>query len=255
MSISCLCITYLRTSLLEEAIECFLRQTYKGPKELIIINDAEDQYLEFNHPEVFIFNTNRRFRTIGEKRNASVALSKYDYLAVWDDDDIFLPHRLEYCFNKIQKYGLDYYKLEEAFFCENNIIKKICSNLYFSSSIFSRKLYSVLEGHGCINSGQDAYLESQVWQSYFNKKCNMLIEGLNHRFPGIRDKKISKKDIYYMYRWGESYNLSLTGKKLNALDIVSKERRKKEKQSGHIKLNPHWKKNYTQICQNFIDSF
>lgn len=247
MSISCLCITYLRTSLLEEAIECFLRQTYRGPKELIVINDAEDQYLEFDHPEVLVVNTGRRFRTIGEKRNASVALSKYDYLATWDDDDIFLPHRLEYCYNKIQENNLDYYKLEEAFFYSTvQKVSKTCRNLFFSSSIFSRKLYVESTGHGFINSGQDAYLEGQLSKICKEKNYNRLIES-------SKNSNISKEDIYYIYRWGGiSYHLSLTGKKPNALEIITNERKKKEKATGHIKLTPHWDEDYVQICKDFL---
>jgi len=39
MKVSCQCITYDRVELLEEAIESFLRQDYKGEKELVILND------------------------------------------------------------------------------------------------------------------------------------------------------------------------------------------------------------------------
>lgn len=248
MSISCLCITYLRTSFLEEAIECFLRQTYKGPKELIIINDAEDQYLEFNHPEVLVVNTKRRFKTIGEKRNASAALAKYDYLATWDDDDIFLPHRLEYCHNKISNNKLDYYKLEEAFFCSNNQISKTSTNLFFSSSIFSRKLYEETSGHGFINSGQDLHLETQLEKMCRKNKYKMLVEN-------TIDGKIKKEDIYYIYRWdGVSYHLSQSRRIPNPLEFIKNERKKFEKITGHIILNPHWEKDYVQICKDFLNS-
>lgn len=33
--VSCQCITYGRTTLLDEAVECFLRQDYPGEKELV----------------------------------------------------------------------------------------------------------------------------------------------------------------------------------------------------------------------------
>jgi glycosyltransferase involved in cell wall biosynthesis len=92
--LSCVCLTYGRPAVLEEAIHSFLQQDYQGTKELVILNDYEDQILEFDHPEVRVINVPRRFRTVGEKRNAAVALCRHDLLFVWDDDDLYLPHRL-----------------------------------------------------------------------------------------------------------------------------------------------------------------
>ena len=93
--VSCLCLTYGRPELLEEAIESFKRQQWAGPKELIVVNDHPDQEILCTDNEIVIFNLKRRLRTLGEKRNLSVALAKYDYLLIWDDDDIHLPWRIE----------------------------------------------------------------------------------------------------------------------------------------------------------------
>src|SRR5207248_7600475 len=82
--------------LLEEAIQSFLLQEYPGEKELIVLNDFDQQRLVFDHPEVRILNVPRRFRTLGEKYNAAVALAAHDLLFVWEDDDIYLPHRLAF---------------------------------------------------------------------------------------------------------------------------------------------------------------
>src|SRR4051812_11161203 len=93
--VSCLCLTYGRVPLLEEAVECFRRQSWDGPKELIVVNDCPQQTLLIDDPYVHVFNLSRRLRTIGEKRNLSVALSAYDFLLNWDDDDLYLPWRIE----------------------------------------------------------------------------------------------------------------------------------------------------------------
>jgi glycosyltransferase involved in cell wall biosynthesis len=78
--VSCVCITYKRTDFLEEAIESFLRQDYSGKKELIIINDDNEQTLIFEHPEVKIYNFKDRFNSIGEKRNKSIEFSSYNLI-------------------------------------------------------------------------------------------------------------------------------------------------------------------------------
>jgi Glycosyl transferase family 2 len=89
--VSCICLTYGRPELLEEAIHSFLLQEYPGDKELIVLSDFDRQQLMFEHPEVHVLNLTRRFRTVGEKANAAVALAAHDLLFVWDDDDVYLP--------------------------------------------------------------------------------------------------------------------------------------------------------------------
>jgi hypothetical protein len=81
--VSCLCLTYGRPHLLEEAVESFLRQRWNGEKELIVVTDHPEQTLVYEHPEVLIVNLNRRLKTLGEKRNLSVALARHDNLLVW----------------------------------------------------------------------------------------------------------------------------------------------------------------------------
>ena len=60
--VSCMCLTYGRPHLLEEAVESFLRQDYRGLKELVVVNDLSDQHLAFEHPEVRITRVGRRRR-------------------------------------------------------------------------------------------------------------------------------------------------------------------------------------------------
>ena len=64
---------------------------------MLVTREPLERYLElsplldFDHPEVQVVNLPRRFRTVGEKMNAAVALASHDLLFVWDDDDLFLP--------------------------------------------------------------------------------------------------------------------------------------------------------------------
>jgi hypothetical protein len=91
--VSCLCMTYCRPDLLEEAIESFHKQKHKN-KELIIVNDNKNVNLIYEHNDVKVFNYKKRFSTLGDKRNASIGLSSGDILFTWDDDDIHLPSRI-----------------------------------------------------------------------------------------------------------------------------------------------------------------
>jgi len=94
-SISCICPTFNRVESLEECIESFLRQEYNGKKELIIINDFYKHKLVFNHPEVVIINQDMVAESLGGKINDAIKkYAKYDLIAVWEDDDIYLPRNL-----------------------------------------------------------------------------------------------------------------------------------------------------------------
>ena len=99
-SISCLCPTFNRAPtylhLLEEAVEAWRRcaMLYPGESELVILNDCPQQVLACQLPGVRIYNTQQRYPTLGQKRNALCELARYEVLAPWDDDDISLPYRL-----------------------------------------------------------------------------------------------------------------------------------------------------------------
>ena len=96
MKIAAVCVTYLRPRQLGWMIHCFLRQDYPADqRELVVLDDA-GQYENQSGPSWRLVSTPSRFRTLGEKRNAAAALVGDDVeaLAVWDDDDLYLPWAL-----------------------------------------------------------------------------------------------------------------------------------------------------------------
>ena len=100
--VSCLCPTYGRPECVEEAIESFLRQDYRGAKELIVVNDLADQTLVCDHPDVRVINSKERITPLGGKFNAVAAMARGDVLFVWEDDDIYLPHRISYSIDRMR---------------------------------------------------------------------------------------------------------------------------------------------------------
>ena len=97
MKLAAICCTYKRPRELAEAVECFLRQDYPFEmRELIVLDDAGQEWPPealAEIPNVKLVTTRHRFRTLGEKRNATAALAAPDVDAycAWDDDDIYLP--------------------------------------------------------------------------------------------------------------------------------------------------------------------
>jgi hypothetical protein len=94
MKIAAVCCTYLRPRDLARLLRCFELQDY-ADRELVILDDA-GQYGPQSGDRWRLFSYATRFATLGQKRNAAAALVGDDVqgLAVWDDDDLYLPWAL-----------------------------------------------------------------------------------------------------------------------------------------------------------------
>lgn len=95
IAVSVLTTTYCRTRDLNELVFSFLKQTFQGDRELIILNDRTDQTIHYDHSLIKIINVKDRFKTLGDKRNYLLDQAQYNYITSWDDDDIYLPDFLQ----------------------------------------------------------------------------------------------------------------------------------------------------------------
>jgi glycosyltransferase involved in cell wall biosynthesis len=89
--VSCLCPTYLRPRLLENSIACFLAQDYPAERRELVILDDAGQIAPRKGDGWEVISTARRFRSLPGKFNALADLARGDILAIWEDDDIYLP--------------------------------------------------------------------------------------------------------------------------------------------------------------------
>lgn len=87
--------------LLRESIESILNQTYRDFEFIIILDNPDNEihkrviqeYVEKDSRICFRINSDQHGRTIA--LNRAIGLSKGDYIAIMDADDIALPNRLE----------------------------------------------------------------------------------------------------------------------------------------------------------------
>lgn len=102
--VSCLCPTYGRPRLLENAVACFLSQTYPADRRELLILDDGGQFPFAGDlvsgpteivPGVRLASTGERFATLPGKYNWMANRAQGAILAVWEDDDIYLPRHLE----------------------------------------------------------------------------------------------------------------------------------------------------------------
>ena len=90
--------TYNRPKMLAESVRSVLHQTYQNI-EIIVINDSgvnvENTLIPLNRNGNIIYVKHSKNRGLAAARNTGITLSKGNYIAYLDDDDIFLPHHVE----------------------------------------------------------------------------------------------------------------------------------------------------------------
>lgn len=89
--VSCLCPTYLRPKLLENAIACFLAQDYPADRRELVILDDAGQITPQKGDGWEVLWVPRRFRSLPEKFNALAGLARGNIFVIWEDDDVYLP--------------------------------------------------------------------------------------------------------------------------------------------------------------------
>jgi hypothetical protein len=244
--VSCICLTYGRPALLEEAIYSFLQQDYAGDKELVVLNDFDQQTLRFDHPAVQVVNVPRRFRSVGEKCNAAVALAAYDLLFVWDDDDICLPHRLSL---SVQQFDVSkgFFKPACAWFWNDGVLDGPAGGGFHAQSCWSRELFDLVGGYAAMGNGYDQEIEARFEEA---------------RPGSTRAADLGPEQIYYIYRWGGtgSYHMSafdqsetdLNAEQRPVNDYVQVRVEQGEMRLGEISLEPHWRTDYVALVRRYL---
>jgi glycosyltransferase involved in cell wall biosynthesis len=242
--VSCICPTYGRVELLEEAIYAFLQQDYPGPKELIVLNDYPEQTLVCEHPEVRVVNVAQRYASVGEKYQAAVALASHDLIFVWHDDDIYLPHRLSFAVAHFsQRRG--FFKASHAWFWNNGQLSGPEKNTFHGGACFTRQLFAEAQGYPLVSTAYDLTFEAA---------CEEQRAGVT------KGHATAPEDLYYIYRWAGtgSYHLSIAGQNGQAdASVVTYVRERVERGqigSGPITLNPHWKADYVAMVRERLPS-
>src|SRR5262249_53205328 len=150
------------------------------------LNDFDQQELAFEHPEVRIINLPRRFRTVGEKCNAAVALASHDLLFVWDDDDIYLSHRLSYSVERFEP-AKGFFKPDAAWVWEHGELSGPMGNVFHVASCWSREFFDIVRGYAPMGNGYDQEVEARFEAA---------------RPGSTATFRIPPQEIYYIYRWG-----------------------------------------------------
>ena len=215
--VSCICPAYGRVDLLEEAIYGFLQQDYPGQKELIVLNDWDEQTLVYGHPEVRIVNMPRRFHSVGEKFNALAALASHDLIFVWPDDAISLPHRISFTVSQLQPTHR-FFNANTAWIWNNGQLTRLDQKAFHGASLWRRDLFVGVRGYPHIGPGHD---------SSFEQLCR------DHAPASVYVQATTPEDAYYIHREA-GVGPHDSGRQ------------------GLIELKPHWNADYLALVRDFL---
>lgn len=102
LRVACLCPTYKRPRLVANALACFEAQTYPY-RRLFVLDDA-NQFPPMFAARYQMEATPERYPSLPAKYARLMDLARdFDAIAVWDDDDIYLPHHLAVSLTGIQR--------------------------------------------------------------------------------------------------------------------------------------------------------
>ncbi len=163
--VSCIMPTYGRPDYVAESVAMFLAQDYPN-KELIILNDCAGQVFTGNFCNIHVINETSRSPTIGEKRNRCISMANGEFVAVWDDDDIYLPWRLSFTMSEMQRLGTSFYRPTEywAYWGSETLLSNQSAPGWPGHAYvtFTKELWNAVGGYPHMNVGQDAVFFERV---------------------------------------------------------------------------------------------
>ena len=159
--------TYGRHEYVCESLSLFLAQDYPH-KELIIVNDCPGQLMETEAPGVRVFNFPSRFKSLGLKRNFAIQQAAGEIIAVWDDDDIYLPWHLSLATEVIVNEGREFFCPQESWsYWGTHRLREMRSSFEWinhATWVFRKNLWNELQGYPEITLGEDLGLLNRYKQ-------------------------------------------------------------------------------------------
>jgi len=157
-------LTFDRPRLLARALHCYLQQDYPDDKaELLILDDA-GQYRpqrSLDGKPWEIVSVSRRFSSLGAKRNAAISMVSQDtdVIAVWDDDDVYLPWTLRAHATALKEGDWSKPSLIVDDKREGIRLQEPCAQyMYHAAWAFRLEMFRAAGGYDDIVSGEDKAL-------------------------------------------------------------------------------------------------
>jgi hypothetical protein len=195
VKIAAVCCTYLRPKQLGHLIRCFERQDY-AERELVILDDA-GQYEPAAGERWRLVSVSPRFATLGEKRNAAAGYvsPEVEALAVWDDDDLYLPWALSASVAALRQAPWSRPSLVLHPQPDGTLRPHRTGGLFHGGWAYHREVFHRCGGYPAMNNGEDQALAARFVQA---------------RTPQA-DPICLGYQPFYVYVWGSGSHLSGMG--------------------------------------------
>jgi len=206
--------------MVEEAVESFLRQTWEN-KHLIILNDCPGQTLKLSHPQIDVVNFRERYRNLADMWIDLITMASGDLVCQWDDDDVHLPHRIEFCVGKLGDRDMwlpkGLWQLHE----DGHLEFKPNWGMFDMGIVRRSAVLKVAPDVQRVSNGFDWILANAIY-----RYCR-----------GAADA-VTAAEAYYVYRLGQ-HSLSVA---------TQKDPQAYEKKAGHVpgtyEIQPHWTRDW-----------
>jgi len=220
---------------IRETIDSIVKQTYKF-WEIVIINDGSsdkteeiiNEYINKKLPIKYFKQKNKGF---ADARNKAIELSKYDWIAIIDHDDICEKNRLKIHADQIKRNNdcMLFFGNSIIFSSENSFISKHLSKFDFNKIKLNKEdAYNSLLSEGC-------FIDTET--VVFNKNASAKINNFNINYKYIADYD-------FFIRMGKLYNFNYT-------NVVLSKWRVHENQAT-VKMSKLYKKEYFLLLFNNI---
>ena len=210
-----------RVELLKKAVDSVLQQTYQNFKILIVDDGSSDgtfEYLSSIDDSRVSFIRNEVSEKACKARNRAIAALDTELVTGLDDDDIFLPNRLE---ELLEVYDPDYAFVCSGYIWDYGVQKK---SLFSKSKVIS--LSDALDLNQCSN------------QILVERQRLLDVGGFDAKLPALQDhdlwvRLIAKygsayrtgKELYIVNDDQELERISSVTNKLQAIDLFEKKHR------------------------------
>lgn len=167
MKITAVCCTHLRPRTLGHLIQCFLDQDYpRQQRELVILDDV-GQYDDQQGDGWRLVSRARRYPTLGEKRNAAAELASPDAeaLAVWDDDDLYLPWALSASVAALAHAPWSRPSLVLHAQSDGALAQHCTGGLFHGGWAYRRAAFRLVGGYAPMDNGEDQDLARRMSRS------------------------------------------------------------------------------------------
>jgi hypothetical protein len=197
VNIAAVCCTYRRPKQLGYLIHCFLVQDYPAKQRELVVLDDTGQYDSQEGHRWRLISVPHRYPTLGEKRNAAAALVSHQVqaLAVWDDDDLYLPWALRACAAALQRAPWSRPSLVLHPQKNGSLTQHQTGGLFHGGWAYARKVFQQVGGYPAQNNGEDQALARRLQRA---------------GVPQADPIRLGMKP-FYVYCWGSGDGWHLSG--------------------------------------------